>query len=96
MIRANPGLVLIKDGVIAGKWNVADLPAVEVYSASATGMPDGIDTLVGYMRGWRFWILLLVLPLLFIVVVDALACRNDGKEGDGKQQPGNDTETENI
>ena len=96
MIRANPGLVLIKDGVIAGKWNVADLPAVEVYSASATGMPDGVDTLLGYVQGWRFWILLLVLPLLFIVVVDALACRNDGKEGDGAMQPENDTETENI
>lgn len=96
MIRANPGLVLIKDGVIAGKWNVADLTAVEVYSASATGMPDGVDTLLGYVQGWRFWILLLVLPLLFIVVVDVLACRNDGKEGDGAMQPENDTETENI
>lgn len=96
MIRANPGLVLIKDGVIAGKWNVADLPAVEVYSASATGMPDGVDTLLGYVQGWRFWILLLVLPFLFIVVVDVLACRNDGKEGDGAMQPENDTETENI
>ena len=95
-IRANPGLVLIKDGVIAGKWNVADLPAVEVYSVSATRMPDGVDALLGYVQGWRFWILLLVLPLLFIVVVDALACRNDGKEGDGAMQPENDTETENI
>lgn len=79
VMRANPGLLLLKDGVVAGKWNVADLPAVEKYSVSSTGMPDGVRTLLGYMRGWRFWLLLLVLPLLFISTVDVAACRKDNK-----------------
>lgn len=90
IVRANPGLLLIKDGAVAGKWNVADLPAVEEYSVSATGMPDGVYTAVEYMRGWHFWLLLLVLPLLFIVVVDIVANRKrDGKRG-GSQQGDDD------
>lgn len=80
MVRANPGVMLLKDGVIVGKWNIADLPAVEEYSMSATGMPDSIGMLVDGMRGWRFWLLLLALPLLVIAVLDVMACRNDNKD----------------
>lgn len=90
IIRANPGLMLLKDGLIAGKWNVADLPAVELYAASVTGMPDGVSTYVEKMRGWGFWIPLLVLPLLFIAVVDILANRGENsgkKEAESKGQP---------
>jgi hypothetical protein len=79
VMRANPGLLLLRDGVVVGKWNVADLPTVERYSVSSTGMPDGVGSLLGYMRGWRFWLLLLVLPLLFMAMVDVVACRKDIK-----------------
>ena len=81
MIRSNPGVLLLKDGVIVGKWNVADLPAVEEFEASPTRMPDRLPSIVGAMRGWRFWMLLLVVPLLFIAAVDALACRGARKSG---------------
>ena len=79
VMRANPGLLLLRDGVVVGKWSVADLPAVERYSVSSTGMPDGVSSLLGYMRGWRFWLLLLVLPLLFMAMVDVVACRKHNK-----------------
>jgi hypothetical protein len=29
IIRANPGLVLIKDGIIVGKWNSRDIPSAK-------------------------------------------------------------------
>lgn len=79
MIRANPGLVLLKNGLIVGKWNVADLPAVELYAASSTGMPDGVLTYVEKMRGLGFWIPMLIVPLLFIAVVDILACHGKNR-----------------
>ena len=87
MMRANPGMLLMRDGRIVGKWNVADLPDVEVYAASSTGMPDGVKGLWGYMRGWRFWLLLLLLPLLFVKLVDVVACRvkGDSKAGGDEQ-----------
>ena len=87
MMRANPGMMLMRDGRIVGKWNVADLPDVEVYAASSTGMPDGVKGFWGYMRGWRFWLLLLLLPLLFVKLVDVVACRvkGDSKAGGDEQ-----------
>lgn len=75
MIRSNPGVLLLKNGVIVGKWNVSDLPAVEQLAQSPTGMPDGLPSLVERMQGWRFWSVLLVLPLLFISLFDATAYR---------------------
>ncbi|MBO5787612.1 MAG: DoxX family membrane protein [Bacteroidaceae bacterium] len=75
MIRCNPGLLLLKNGVIVGKWNVSDLPVVERLAASPTGMPDGLASLVGRMQGWRFWLLVLVVPLLFISLFDAVTFR---------------------
>ena len=79
MIRSNPGVLLLKNGVIVGKWNVADLPAVEDFVWSPTRMPDSLPTLIEEMRGWRFWTLLLVAPLLFIVLVDVVICRGAKK-----------------
>jgi hypothetical protein len=35
MIRANPGYVLIKDGVIAGKWSWANVPSAKWFAARA-------------------------------------------------------------
>lgn len=75
MIRSNPGVLLLKDGTIAGKWNVQDLPAVEDLAFSPTGMPDGLPSLVGRMQGVRFWSLALLAPLLFIALFDAVAYR---------------------
>ena len=80
MVRSNPGVLLFKDGVIVGKWNVADLPLVEEMAESPTGMPDSMPTWVVKMRGWQLWTLLLVLPLLLFVILDVAARRASKSE----------------
>ena len=72
MIRSNPGLLLFKDGVIVGKWNVSDIPDVELLEISPTLMPDAVDTPHGVMESWPFWVVWLLAGLAFIVSLDAL------------------------
>lgn len=72
MIRSNPGLVLLKDGVIVGKWNVSDIPDVEEFETSPTGMPDKIETVFSLLRGPQFWVNWLVWPLVVILLLDSL------------------------
>lgn len=73
MIRSNPGLVLLKDGVIVGKWNVSDIPDVEEFEASPTGMPDKLETTFNILRGPQFWVNWLVWPLVVILLLDSFA-----------------------
>lgn len=75
MVRANPGVLLFKDGVIVGKWNVSDLPDTELLSASPTGMPDKIVTLADRMRGWLFWTLAFFAPVVLIIMFDLVTGR---------------------
>jgi hypothetical protein len=35
MIRANPGYMLIRDGVIAGKWSWANVPSAKWFAGMA-------------------------------------------------------------
>ena len=83
MVRSNPGVLLFKDGVIVGKWNISDLPPVEEMAESPTGMPDSQPTLLQRMQGWRFWLLALLLPLLLFVLVDVVACRGSRSKDKG-------------
>ena len=83
MVRSNPGVLLFKDGVIVGKWNISDLPPVEEMAESPTGMPDGLPTLLQWMQGWRFWLLALALPLLLFVLIDVMACRGSRSKDEG-------------
>ena len=83
MVRSNPGVLLFKDGVIVGKWNISDLPPVEEMAESPTGMPDSLPTLLQRMQGWRFWLLALLLPLLLFVLVDVVACRGSRSKDEG-------------
>lgn len=80
IIRANPGMLLLKNGVIAGKWNVADLPSIETFAASPVKVVEKSDTAVEYMKGWTFWILALVLPIIFFCLVDLFVCRATARE----------------
>lgn len=72
VVRANPGMLLIKDGVVVGKWNVADLPPVEKFSQSQTGMPDRAKSIYSYIRGWKRWVFLFVVPLFIIMFIDVV------------------------
>jgi hypothetical protein len=42
MIRSNPGLMLLKDGVILRKWNCRDLPSVEELNQIVNSKPADI------------------------------------------------------
>ena len=70
MVRSNPGLVLIKDGVIVNKWSYFNIPPDEELSApldeiSVGRIPDPDPTRTPWAVA-----LLFVLPLLLIVVID--------------------------
>ena len=83
MVRANPALLLLKDGVIAGKWNLSDVPDIESFENSSVGVPGEPHTLLLNMRGWFFWVGWFFGPLLFIVLLDVLLAKY-GKKKKGK------------
>ena len=68
MTRANPGVLLINDGVIVGKWNVTGMPEAE-QMMSPTSFRKAKDEVFG-MDGKQFWGLILVLPLAVIALFD--------------------------
>lgn len=74
-VRANPGLLLLKDGVVVEKWNIADVPAVDTMSGSSLSLlQEGVfDNYVKVMRGWRFWLLLFAIPMALILFIDMFA-----------------------
>lgn len=70
MIRSNPGLLLFKDGVIVGKWNVSDIPDIEELEASPTLMPDSVAVPHGKAENWLFWVVLLVVGMAVMFALD--------------------------
>ena len=70
MVRSNPGVLLLRDGVVAAKWDAAGIPDIDQFSQSPTGMPDKLSGIVDRMRGWNFWVIALFVPLGFIALFD--------------------------
>lgn len=70
MIRSNPGLLLLNDGVIVGKWNVSDIPDLELLEASPTLMPDAVWSSGDKMLEWPFWVVLLFGVLFMLALLD--------------------------
>ena len=70
MIRANPGLVLVKDGVVVEKWDIDDVPAVDTMSEQGSLLSKDY---VKKMRGLRFWLLFFALPLALMLFIDIFA-----------------------
>ena len=96
MVRSNPGVVLLKDGVVAGKWNVADMPDIESLAHSTEGVLHKHLGLSERMRSWGFWIILLFVPLLLISLFDlATAPWREKKKNQGNKATGKDGETDN-
>ena len=72
IVRSNPGLVLIKDGVIVNKWSHSYIPSddelwgpLDMISVGRTPDPDPLKT------PWAV-ALLFAVPLLLIVLIDRL------------------------
>ena len=69
IVRSNPGLMVVKDGVIIGKWNLADLPPVRFFEGNL--LAKCIDYQVAKQRTFYSW--LLILSLAFIASFYLLA-----------------------
>lgn len=74
MTRANPGLLLIKDGVIKGKWAASDIPEPQELFNPVSKEPL-LAFLDKILQRWYSWLLLLVVPLVFMSYFDLLAVR---------------------
>ena len=73
MMRANPGVVVLNDGVVVGKWNVANMPEAEQIMSPSSFHKEK-DEVFG-IDGKQFWALLLVAPLVLIAFIDLLTGR---------------------
>lgn len=96
MIRSNPGLLLIKDGIITGKWNIGDVPPVEEFDQSPTRMPDAMPSIYSYIRGIKPWALLFAIPLGIIIIIDLLTARRGKKQKSDNRAHPNDKNSENT
>lgn len=72
MVRANPGLILIKDGVIINKWNHRHLPSDSDLYAPLDKISIGKVSLSNDFRTIIYVLILYVLPLALIIGVEAI------------------------
>lgn len=72
MVRSNPGVVLIKDGVIINKWSHSDIPSDQELSAPLSQIKVGrIPAPDPTKTPWSV-AFLFVVPLLIVVLIDKL------------------------
>ncbi|MBR4793779.1 MAG: DoxX family protein [Bacteroidaceae bacterium] len=72
MVRSNPGLMLIRDGVIVNKWSHADIPSDEVLSGPLDQISVGQSPEPDPMKTPWAVALMFGLPLLLLVAIDRL------------------------
>jgi len=72
MIRSNPGLMLIKDGVIIGKWSHNDLPALDYNTPNLEKTPYGHIYERSTGRKLSAIVLWYLLPLLLLTLTDRM------------------------
>jgi hypothetical protein len=71
IVRANPGLLLVKDGKVVEKRNINDVPDID-YIAQEASLGAWNDY-IGVMRGWEFWLLLFAVPVAVLLFLDMFA-----------------------
>lgn len=72
MVHANPGLVLLKDGVIVGKCAAADIPAVQEGEELSALMPVAALSSFTDYRSLTFWLIILPAVLFVLSLLDVL------------------------
>ena len=74
MVHANPGVVVLKNGVVVGKWAIADMPSVEKLEVAPAQVRSDVLSCVA-VEGWPFWVLVLVAAVFLLSVLGAIAAR---------------------
>lgn len=74
MVHANPGVVVLRNGVVVGKWAIADMPSVEKLEVAPAQVRSDVLSCVA-VEGWPFWVLVLVAAVFLLSVLGAIAAR---------------------
>ena len=75
IIRSNPGLMLIKDGVILNKWSDDSLPDEYVLTDSLDKLELGQQKKESDLRTIGYVLLWFIIPLLMVIGVDILVVK---------------------
>ena len=97
MVHANPALVLLKDGVIVGKWTAADIPAVQGVEGTEVLSVRELPVYADY-RSWPFWVIVLAGAVVLLSLIDvflAQIARGERGEAVAKDAAGEAKDDEN-
>ena len=67
MIRARTGLVLLKEGIVLGKWNCRDIPRFDSLYGDRTVLEAVVERSAESGRAWLLGTLLVALALAYVV-----------------------------
>ncbi len=70
MLHANPGLLLLKDGVVVGKWAAADIPAIDECDASLL-LADAVESRNAGVPPLYLWVAVLLGWAGALLLIDA-------------------------
>jgi len=78
IVRSNPGLMVVKDGVIIGKWNLADIPQQSFFEGNL--LSKCVDYQIQKQK--EFYTSMLILMLAFIASFYLIARKKITKQND--------------
>ena len=79
IIRSNPGLLLLKGGVIVNKWSDSRLPDEYALSGRLEELPLGQQKVENDWHTMCYVLLWFIVPLLLVISVDILVVRRREK-----------------
>ena len=77
MIRSNPGLIVLKDATVIGKWSAADMPRDEQLVTPMEAKE--VEQVATHKQRHRYVVVALWMffPLLLLVALDKIYCKKD-------------------